>query len=832
MMKYLEKFRYSIVALLICILITLTTGGNALALVPTIDSITPASGWNNFETEVTINGSNFEEGAEVSIATILSSVDISYACDVYILENYAYVVVEDWSGGGLYIIDISTPKYPSIVGFVGLAGPLDLIFSGHEVYVSGNYAYVVGTIYIPGSYHLCLKVIDISDPTNPFEVGSYDSLPVDSTIGSGGYGITSGWTYAPNIYVSGNYAYMTSTVSSLIGTNGNFEVIDISDPTAPYKVGDLPNIGTIGPTKEVYISGDYVYVASCAGTIYSEPIDPGLQVIDISDPANPSVIGSVDTPDYAYGVYISGSYAYVAAGDSGLQVVDISDPINPSIVAYIDTPGSAKDVHVSGSYVYVDDDISGLQVITIPMLSDSNVVGSTTITATIPPYLPESIYDIIVKNPGGEIGILEDVFRLSDGIVDNSDPEFSLIGDWGTSSGAPSFFGRDFQYHAPGDGLAAATWPAELPAGAGSYEVFIWYPIFPLFAANAPFTINHAGGSNTILVNQGINGGQWVSLGVYEFANNGSENVTLTDDADTWVAADAVAFEIPGTLPPPQPPDGIVDNLDPKFSVTGIWGTALRTVVPGVYGADFRYHAAGDGTETTTWPAELSNGPGYYEVKIRYPISSLLATNAPFTINHNGESETILVDQSRNGGQCLSLGIYYFADDGTENITLSDNADSWVVADVVCFTPTSPPSPPDGIVDNFDPKFSLTGTWPTSNTTKVPDFYGIDFRYHAAGDGSETARWDTELITGPGLYEVFVWYPKSTLLASNAAYTINHNGTSDTVPINQGVNGGQWVSLGSYEFADNGTENIILSDNTDSWVVADAVRFELLTVDN
>ncbi len=282
-------------------------------------------------------------------------------------------------------------------------------------------------------------------------------------------------------------------------------------------------------------------------------------------------------------------------------------------------------------------------------------------------------------------------------------------------------------------------------------------------------------------------------------------------------------------------PDGIVDNADPEFSVTGRWGTALSTVLPGVYGADFRYHAGNPGNATiyhhprndkAIWNAELTDGPGYYIVKIRYPACPLLATNAPFTINHNGESETILVDQRRNGGKWLNLGIYYFADDGTENIALSDNADSWVVADVVSFTPTSPPPPPNGIVDNFDPKFSLTGKWPTSsNTNKAPDFFGIDFRYHAPGDGSETVRWDTELIDGPGLYEVFVWYPISAKLATNAPFTINHNGISDTVLINQGISGGKWVSLGSYEFADDGTENITLSDNADSWVVADVVSF-------
>ncbi len=67
----------------------------------------------------------------------------------------------------------------------------------------------------------------------------------------------------------------------------------------------------------------------------------GLQVIDISDPANPTLVGTYDTPGYARGVAVSGDHAFVADGDSGLQVIDISDPANPTLVGTYDTPGDA-----------------------------------------------------------------------------------------------------------------------------------------------------------------------------------------------------------------------------------------------------------------------------------------------------------------------------------------------------------------------------------------------------------------------------------------------------------------------------------------------------------
>ena len=55
----------------------------------------------------------------------------------------------------------------------------------------------------------------------------------------------------------------------------------------------------------------------------------------------PSILGSVDTPGLAFGVAVSGAVAYVADFESGLQVIDVSDPANPVILGFVDTPSRA-----------------------------------------------------------------------------------------------------------------------------------------------------------------------------------------------------------------------------------------------------------------------------------------------------------------------------------------------------------------------------------------------------------------------------------------------------------------------------------------------------------
>ena len=75
-----------------------------------------------------------------------------------------------------------------------------------------------------------------------------------------------------------------------------------------------------GKAFGVAVSGNYAYVA----------IEwAGLQVIDVSNPANPRRVGGYDTGGHAWGVAVSGNYAYVADREGGLQVIDVSNPAKP-----------------------------------------------------------------------------------------------------------------------------------------------------------------------------------------------------------------------------------------------------------------------------------------------------------------------------------------------------------------------------------------------------------------------------------------------------------------------------------------------------------------------
>src|SRR5688572_63798 len=101
----------------------------------------------------------------------------------------------------------------------------------------------------------------------------------------------------------------------------------------------------------VAVAGNRAYVTTPACFPYGD--GSSLEVVDISNPASPAIIGSVETPGFGQDVAVAATHAYIAGGNSGLQVVDISNPASPAIVGSVDTPGEAADVAVLGDHAYV-----------------------------------------------------------------------------------------------------------------------------------------------------------------------------------------------------------------------------------------------------------------------------------------------------------------------------------------------------------------------------------------------------------------------------------------------------------------------------------------------
>ena len=114
---------------------------------------------------------------------------------------------------------------------------------------------------------------------------------------------------------------------------------------------DTPNYA-----RGVEVVGSHAYIADGSS---------GLRIINVTDPSNPFETGYYDTPGDAKRVAISGSYAYVADYTGGLRIIDVSDPSNLFEAGFYDTPGDARDIAILDSYAYVADGYSGLRIIDV-----------------------------------------------------------------------------------------------------------------------------------------------------------------------------------------------------------------------------------------------------------------------------------------------------------------------------------------------------------------------------------------------------------------------------------------------------------------------------------
>lgn len=129
-----------------------------------------------------------------------------------------------------------------------------------------------------------------------------------------------------------------------------------------------------GQARDIVVMGDYAYV--CAGF--------NMLVFDVSNKANPQIIGTGELSTIAAALDVVGSYAYVADAYYGLVIFDISDPANPERKGGYDigadplTDKFAFDVSVSGSYAYLATVDSGLMAIEITNPSNPQFAGDYT----------------------------------------------------------------------------------------------------------------------------------------------------------------------------------------------------------------------------------------------------------------------------------------------------------------------------------------------------------------------------------------------------------------------------------------------------------------------
>jgi len=236
--------------------------------------------------------------------------DITYHSEIFPVEDQVYVSSN--------VVDASNPDQLEIAATI--TGTGTWVAVGNEIAVADGIECFKGTCW--GG----LILYDISDPKNPQPQGSYSP------------------DYSPNnVLVDGDTLYY-----SLYGVT---YILNISQPAAP----------TLLSTCEGDIfekDGDWLYVRSWR---YLDPgWQGGLEVVDISQPAKPELVGSYITPNIIYGYARSGKTIYLQTVTPfgnyyDLQLIDITYPSNPYMVSNSYELGifAVGEAQVQGERAYV-----------------------------------------------------------------------------------------------------------------------------------------------------------------------------------------------------------------------------------------------------------------------------------------------------------------------------------------------------------------------------------------------------------------------------------------------------------------------------------------------
>ncbi len=300
--------------------------------------------------------------------TLCAHYDVAgQARDIFVRDTIAFLADGD---NGLVILDVSNPRFPEkissydtpgtangvfvdgelayvtdgdsgvrIISVQDLENPVEIghfdtsnaLFSANSIVVRDGYAYVA---YGYGKF----VVLDVSNPQHPRVVARVRQ------IANG----------ASGVFVSGNFAYVTTSVEPAM-----FYVIDISHPSNPQVIGSLTIWGD--GKSDVVVRDTLAYVAT----------PDGFNIIDVSDPTAPRLLSTMPGSGSASGVAVIGNYALITrlmtSYEGYVDMVDISDPSHPQEVANYHLPSASWDIASDGKFAYVADGESGMWIIGLPV---------------------------------------------------------------------------------------------------------------------------------------------------------------------------------------------------------------------------------------------------------------------------------------------------------------------------------------------------------------------------------------------------------------------------------------------------------------------------------
>ena len=200
--------------------------------------------------------------------------------------------------GTLIAVDVSDPSSPALLGE----------YSYESNIVNPGLVVENGIVYLLTNR---LHVVDFRDSQSPVEIAGFDA----------------GW--GANLDLLDNKLYLS-------GWDSGLTILDINDPAKPIKIGSF--MALVGnyeliPTGaasrqtflDVSIDGDIAFLSYSFGLdqgTWTQVLENGIIAVDVSDPANPELIGKYTNLDSVSSIVAQDNLVFVTDSTRGLFVLN------------------------------------------------------------------------------------------------------------------------------------------------------------------------------------------------------------------------------------------------------------------------------------------------------------------------------------------------------------------------------------------------------------------------------------------------------------------------------------------------------------------------------
>lgn len=270
--------------------------------------------------------------------------------DLKVYNDHVFVVADASFGHGMQVFDLTGLRdYAGVPISFSETTRYTGVVSVHNIAINEatGFAYLVGSNRGGTTCGGGLHMVDISTPASPIFAGCFADTQT-------GFGMT-GYTHDVLCILYNGPDAAHSGAEICFGSNENsISIADVSDKNNPVALSraSYPNVGYV---HQGWISQDHRYFYTndeldelTGGTSRTRTI-----IWDVQDLDDPLMVGSYLGPNNAtdHNFYINGSILHQSNYAFGIRFVDLTDPVNPVERGFFDTsPQDANNPGFGGSW--------------------------------------------------------------------------------------------------------------------------------------------------------------------------------------------------------------------------------------------------------------------------------------------------------------------------------------------------------------------------------------------------------------------------------------------------------------------------------------------------